>query len=167
MTNLMENRARWAGMVASILSLLLVSACSGETAPTTTPPQASTSSTAPDTTTTVVDTTTTTGVTSTPAAEQTVTVALSPFSEMGPGWTEQVFPYGEGEESLGTSPGGEGLMFGPDYGTQTTDGTWWFLDAAKQRIAHFAADGTYLDQVLMPRISSSTVSTSSTRSLKL
>jgi hypothetical protein len=41
-------------------------------------------------------------------------------------------------------------MFGPDYGTQTADRTWWFLDAAKQRIAHFAADGTYLDQVLMP-----------------
>ena len=151
-TNLMENRVRWAGIVASVLTLLLVSACSGQTAPTTTTPQVSTSSTAPDTTTTVVDTTTTTSVTSTtiPAAEQTVTVALSPFSEMGPGWTEQVFPYGEGEESLGTSPGGEGLMFGPDYGTQTTDGTWWFLDAAKQRIAHFAADGTYLDQVLMP-----------------
>jgi hypothetical protein len=77
-------------------------------------------------------------------------VVLYPFSEMGPGWTEQVFLYGEGETSLGTSPGGEGLMFGPDYGTQTADRTWWFLDAAKQRIAHFAADGTYLDQVMMP-----------------
>ena len=147
-----ENQPRRAGMVASFLTVLLVSACSGQTSPTTTTPQVSTSSMAPDTTTTVVDPTTTTSVTSTtiPATEQTVTVVLSPFSVMGPGWTEQVFPYGEGETTLGTSPGGEGLMFGPDYGTQTTDGTWWFLDAAKQRIAHFAADGTYLDQVTMP-----------------
>lgn len=143
---------RCAGVFGLALTLL-VSACSGETAPTaTTSPIATSSSTPETTTTTDVDTTTTTGVssTTTPATEQTVTVALYPFSEMGPEWTEQVFPYGEGEGSLGTSPGGEGLMFGPDYGTQTSDGTWWFLDAAKQRIAHFAADGTYLDQVLMP-----------------
>lgn len=152
LNSLVENKLRRAGMVASILIVLLVSACSGQTAPTSTIPPVSTSSMAPDTTTTVVDTTTTTSVasTTTPATEQTVTVVLSPFSEMGPGWTEQVFPYGEGEASLGTSPGGEGLMLGPDYGIQTTDGTWWFLDAAKQRIAHFAADGTYLDQVMMP-----------------
>lgn len=69
---------------------------------------------------------------------------------MGPGWTELVFPYGEDEGSLGTSPGGEGLMLGPEYGTQTPHGTWWFLDAANLRIAHFAVDGSYLDQVIMP-----------------
>lgn len=140
-------------MATTFLTVLLVSACSGQTdSPTTTSPT-TTPSTAPvDITTTVVVDTTTTAVTSTttPAAEQTVTVLLHPFSEMGPGWVEQVFPYGEGEESLGTSPGGDGLMFGPDYGTQTADKTWWFLDAAKQRIAHFAEDGSYLDQVMMP-----------------
>lgn len=75
---------------------------------------------------------------------------LSPFSEMEPGWTELVFPYGEGEELLGTSPGGEGLLLGPEYGTQTPDGTWWFLDAANLRIAHFAGDGTFLDAVAVP-----------------
>jgi hypothetical protein len=77
-------------------------------------------------------------------------VLLGPFSEMGPGWVEQVFPYGESEDTLGTSPGGEGLMLGPEYGTQTPDGTWWFLDAASLRVAHFDADGTYLDQVILP-----------------
>jgi hypothetical protein len=70
---------------------------------------------------------------------------------MGPEWSEQLFAYGEGDSGLGTSPGGDGgLMFGPEYGTQTTDGTWWFLDAAKLRIAHFDGNGTYLDQIPMP-----------------
>lgn len=75
---------------------------------------------------------------------------LAPFSEMGPGWAEMVVPYGDNEETLGTSPGGEGLLLGPEYGTQTPDRTWWFLDAAKQRIAHFSEDGQYLDQVMIP-----------------
>jgi hypothetical protein len=137
-------------MFASFFAVVLVCACSGQTAPTSTVASIPTPSTAPETTsTTDVDNTTTTSSTI-PAAEQTVTVALQPFSEMGSEWTEQVFPYGEGEETLGTSLGGEGLMFGPDYGAQTSDGSWWFLDAAKQRIAHFAADGSYIDQVLMP-----------------
>jgi hypothetical protein len=69
---------------------------------------------------------------------------------MAPGWTELVFPYGESQDTLGTSPGGEGLMLGPEYGTQTPDGTWWFLDAASLRVAHFDADGAYLDQVVLP-----------------
>jgi hypothetical protein len=69
---------------------------------------------------------------------------------MGPAWVEQSFPYGETEETLGTAPGGDGLMFGPEYGTQTPDGSWWFLDAAKLRVAHFASDGAYLDQVVLP-----------------
>lgn len=75
---------------------------------------------------------------------------LAPFSEMGPGWVEQVFSYGETEDTLGTSPGGDNLMLGPEYGTQTPDGTWWFLDAANLRVAHFDADGAYLDQVVLP-----------------
>ena len=105
----------------------------------------------PSTTTTDRAPTTTTGApTTSPPAEQTATVLLAPFSDMGPEWTEQIFPYGEGEEFLGTSPGGDNLMLGPEYGTQTPDGTWWFLDAANLRVAHFAADGSYLDQVIMP-----------------
>ena len=106
--------------------------------------------TSADPTTTAPGSTTTVPPTTSVSADQTVTVLLSPFSEMGPEWTEQIFPYGEGEEFLGTSPGGDGLMLGPEYGTQTPDGSWWFLDAASLRIAHFASDGSYLDQVVMP-----------------
>jgi hypothetical protein len=152
--HMMENKPPRVSMIASFLVVLLITACSGEaTSPTTIPPAPTSSVTLAETTTTMVDTTTTTGAPSTtsPAAEQTLAVALYPFSEMGPGWTEQVFPYGEGEGSLGTEPGGEGLMFGPDYGTQSPDASWWFLDAAKKRIAHFGGDGDYLDQVLMPQ----------------
>jgi hypothetical protein len=148
-----ENKRRRTGIFASFLAVVLLCACSPQAGPSWTVPPGSTPSTAPaDTTTTAVDEPTTTGVTSTttPTAEQTLTLALYPFANMGPRWTEQVFPYGETEETLGTSPGGEGLMFGPDYGVQAKDGTWWFLDAAKKRLAHFAADGTYIDQVLMP-----------------
>ena len=57
-------------------------------------------------------------------------------------WQERfVIGYGPGNELLGTSPGGDS---GPD-------GTWWFLDAAKARLAHFDASGRYLDQVRIPR----------------
>jgi hypothetical protein len=122
-------------------------------APTTTAgvsTSAGATTTVADTTTTFPGTTTTIAPTTSSPADQTVTVLLSPFSEMGTAWTEQVFLYGEGEELLGTSPGGDGLMLGPEYGTQTPDGSWWFLDAASLRIAHFAVDGSYLDQVLVP-----------------
>jgi hypothetical protein len=111
---------------------------------------ASPTSTVGPTTTAVAPTTTAVAPTTSPPVEQTATVLLSPFSAMGPEWNEQVFPYDEGEELLGTAPGGDGVMFGPEYGTQTPDGSWWFLDAAKLRVAHFAAEGSYLDQVIMP-----------------
>jgi hypothetical protein len=44
LNNLVENKLRRAGMVASILTVLLVSACSGQTDPTSTIPPVSTSS---------------------------------------------------------------------------------------------------------------------------
>jgi len=69
---------------------------------------------------------------------------------MGGGWSELFLPYGDGEDQLGTSPGGDGLMLGPEYGTQTPDGNFWIMDAAKQRAAVFSADGTYLEQVDFP-----------------
>ncbi len=71
---------------------------------------------------------------------------------MGPGWSEMFFPYGQSEDLLGTSPGGDGgsVDWGPDYGTQAVDGSWWFLDAGKLRFAHFDGNGAYLDQVLVP-----------------
>ena len=59
-------------------------------------------------------------------------------------------PYGDAEDQLGTSPGGDGLLLGPEYGTQTPDGNFWMMDAAKQRAAVFSEDGAYLDQVVFP-----------------
>ena len=141
-------------IVLLIAIVAIVAVCNRDSDPPTT--TGLTSTTAGGTTSAASATTTTPGSTTTVApttsvsADQTMTVLLSPFSEMGPEWTEQIFPYGEGEEFLGTSPGGDGLMLGPDYGTQTPDGSWWFLDAASLRVAHFAADGSYLDQVIMP-----------------
>jgi hypothetical protein len=135
-----------------LLLVTVLTACRGGAEGTTTTAAVLTTTTVSVTTTGPDGSTSTSGpaTSSTSPAEQTVEVLLGPFAEMGPGWTEQVFPYGEGEDTLGTSPGGEGLMFGPEYGTQTPDGTWWFLDAASLRVAHFDGDGAYLDQVVLP-----------------
>jgi hypothetical protein len=120
--------------------MVLLTACSGAAVVTTT------------TSTVTTSTAQTTSTTQAPTADATVAVLFAPYSEMGPTWSELFFPYGEGEESLGTSPGGDGgsVNWGPDYGTQTPDGTWWFLDAARLRIAHFDGDGVYLDQFVVP-----------------
>jgi hypothetical protein len=154
------SRSRLVALIVLVIAIVAIIAVCNQASdpPTTTELTTSTlgvtTSTAanPSTTTTSdpAPTTTTGAPTTSPPAEQTATVLLAPFSDMGPEWTEQVFPYGEGEEFLGTSPGGDGLMLGPEYGTQTPDVSWWFLDAAKLRVAHFGADGTYLDQVIMP-----------------
>ena len=65
-------------------------------------------------------------------------------------WHEKfVIPYGPGKALLGTSPGGDSgtLDIGPEYGAPGPDGTWWFLDYAKGRLAHFDADGAFLEAV--------------------
>jgi hypothetical protein len=133
-----------------LLLLLLAAACSPETATTTTANVTTSGgpATTVEQTTTTSEAPTTTGAL---APDATVTVLLSPFSEMGPEWTETFFPYGDDEEHLGTSIGGEGdLMLGPEYGSQSADGSWWFFDAANLRLAHFAEDSSYLGQVPMP-----------------
>jgi hypothetical protein len=69
-------------------------------------------------------------------------------------WHEEfVIGYGPSKELLGTSPGGDSgsLDIGPEFGAAGPDGTWWFLDPAKQRIAHYDASGRFLDQVKIPR----------------
>lgn len=81
-------------------------------------------------------------------------VVLPAASQMPATWHEVfVIPYGVGPDTLGTSPGGDSgtLDIGPEYGAPAPDGTWWFLDAAKQRLAHFDSDGIYLDAVKIPR----------------
>ena len=71
--------------------------------------------------------------------------------ELAPPWEELfALPYGDGEDRLGTSPGGEGLDWGPSYGTQLPDGTWWFLDTAHFRLAHFDETGSYLGDAPFP-----------------
>lgn len=78
-------------------------------------------------------------------------VQLHAPGQLGPDWAESfALPYGDGEDQLGTSPGGEGLEWGPSYGTQLRDGTWWFLDTAHLRLAHFDDDGEYLGQAAIP-----------------
>jgi hypothetical protein len=65
-------------------------------------------------------------------------------------WQERfVIGYGPGTALLGTAPGGESgsLDIGPEYGAPAPDGSWWFLDAAKARIAHYDSGGHFLDQV--------------------
>ena len=69
-------------------------------------------------------------------------------------WRERfVIGYGRGEALLGTSPGGDSgtLDIGPEYGAPGPDGSWWFLDAAKARLAHFDASGRFVGQVRIPR----------------
>ena len=149
------SRGRLVTLIVLVIAVVaIVVVCNRDSDPPTTTDLPTTTegvtTTAADPTTTTPGSTTTVAPTTSLPADQTVTVLLSPFSAMGPAWSEQIFPYGEGEEFLGTSPGGDGLMLGPEYGTQTPDASWWFLDAASLRIAHFAADGSYLDQVVMP-----------------
>jgi hypothetical protein len=68
-------------------------------------------------------------------------------------WREVfVVPYGSGHEKLGTSRGGEGgaLRFGPESGAPARDGSWWFLDVGKLRLAHYDARGRFLGAVRVP-----------------
>jgi hypothetical protein len=139
--------------VAGALTVLAVAACSPEEGAgttttitsTTAAPSTSTTPTIDATTTTVAATTTTTGL---PVEEWELAVATDVMPE---GWTLAFeIPYGEADEQLGTAPGGENLMLGPDYGAQGPDGTWWILDGAKKRLAHYDENGTYLDAVVLP-----------------
>lgn len=136
-------RIAWGSLLLAVL-LLAVSCSPSEDTASTTPSTMTTMST------TTPPLTTTTPATLTTPPSDVVGVLLDPTGQMGPGWTEQVFPYGESEDTLGTAPGGDGLMLGPEYGVQMADGTWWLMDAAKQRFAHFAEDGSYLGQVEVP-----------------
>jgi hypothetical protein len=78
---------------------------------------------------------------------------IPPVGEMSEAWEEALFvAYGDGEGALGTSPGGDAgsLDLGPEYGAAAGDGTWWFLDAAKLRLAHYTADGEFIDALQVP-----------------
>ncbi len=135
---------------ALVVGFIAIQACSPGTAATTTTPSPTTTTISLGTTTTPTTESTTTSTvapTTTPPSQQTIQVLLQPFSELGPEWVELFLPYGEGEEGLGTAPGGDGLMLGPEYGTQGADGYWWIFDAAKMRVARFRTDGGFVDQI--------------------
>ena len=125
----------------SALVVLLVVACGGGATTTTV-------TTAPSTTSTTSSPSTTT--TALPESTYVLPVAAAAMPNT---WSEVLLiPYGETPDTLGTSLAGdgEGFLLGPDYGAQGPDGTWWFLDGAKQRIAHFGGDGDYIDAVEVP-----------------
>jgi hypothetical protein len=137
-----------------IFSALVLTACGGtsasnsttvplSTASTTLLPTPTTSTTTPATTSVPPD------ITTTSVADEAV-ILLPSASDFGPGWEQILFvPYGAAEDQLGTASGGENLELGPEYGTQASDGSWWFLDAAKRRLAQYSAAGEYLGAVAM------------------
>jgi hypothetical protein len=76
--------------------------------------------------------------------EANVVVPMRPFvNEMGAGWTTIDFPRGSEEGQLGPTTGAE-------HGTQTTDGTWWFVDNANRRFLRFDSSGRYVDDIPIP-----------------
>ena len=133
---------------AAVLALAL-GACGSDEAEETTTTAPPTTTAAPTTTAVTTTTTLETTTTSTPGEPA---LLLPTASDFGPDWTEVLFiPYGEDEGELGTAPGGDmgSLDLGPEYGAQAPDGSWWILDAAKLRLAHYSETGEYLGVVPM------------------
>lgn len=88
----------------------------------------------------------------TPLVSKTITVHTP--SALSSSWSRvSAIGYGTATAKLGTSLGGDGagIQIGPSYGTQVPDKTWWYLDVAKSRLAHYSAVGTYLGQVKVPK----------------
>jgi hypothetical protein len=153
-------KRRRSGILVAVAVGILVQACVDVSS--TPEPTAATDpveSTVPTQTTRPVSSTTSTRSTPTtqtpttttpePPAAEPIDWVLEPATDTTTDTWRLLFTigYGADDELLGTAPGGEGLMLGPDYGAQGPDGTWWFLDGAKNRVAHFDGDGTYLDPV--------------------
>ena len=104
------------------------------------------------------ETSTSTTPTSTPTDGRDMDVdvlVVPPATDAMPAaWQERfVIGYGPGKKLMGTSPGGDSgtLDIGPEFGAPAPDGTWWFLDPAKRRIAHYDASGGFLDHVKIPQ----------------
>lgn len=83
----------------------------------------------------------------------TTSLVLKAPSRLSSSWRRIArIPYGIAAARLGTSPGGDdgSINWGPSYGTQLPDKTWWYADAAKMRLAHYSDAGGYLGQVKLP-----------------
>jgi hypothetical protein len=85
---------------------------------------------------------------------QRLNVVLDAVGTFPREWREVfVVGYGRQPEELGTSRGGERgspTFYGPEYGAPSSDGTWWFLDVGKLRLAHYGTDGRFLGDVDVP-----------------
>lgn len=85
------------------------------------------------------------------STQATKSVTLQPPKPLGSNWRFIAkMTYGTTTNTLSTSPGGEGMNWGPSYGTQVPNKTWWYADAAKLRLAHFSDSGVYLGQAKLP-----------------
>jgi hypothetical protein len=64
-----------------------------------------------------------------------------------------VIPYGDGRKQLGTGleGDGEGLRVGPNHGAQGPDGSWWFIDTHKFRLARYSSKGRFLQELKVPK----------------
>ncbi len=134
-------------ILSALLCVVLAACGPGDAATSTTVATPSTSTTTPPAPTTTVETTTTTTL---PEGVLVLPVALDTMPDT---WVEAFqIPYGDTPDTLGTYLGGdgEGIQIGPDYGAQGPDGSWWFLDTAKFRLAHFSESGEYLGEVVVP-----------------
>ena len=92
--------------------------------------------------------------TASPRTQGVQRLVLPPAVNAMPGTWRETFAvsYGPEVEQLGTSRGGEGgaLRYGPESGAPAPDGSWWFLDVAKQRLAHYSSSGAFLEGVQVP-----------------
>jgi hypothetical protein len=87
------------------------------------------------------------------APQVTRTITVRAPSALNSSWGKvSAIGYGTARARLGTSlvGDGDGIQIGPSYGTQVPDKTWWYLDVAKKRLAHYSATGRYLGQVRVP-----------------
>lgn len=85
--------------------------------------------------------------------QTTLTRTLRTPGALSSKWTRIAkIGYGTASALLGTSVGGDGggIAWGPSYGTQVPDKTWWYADAAKRRLAHYSDSGKYLGRVPIP-----------------
>lgn len=123
-------------MLAISVAVLLVAvtACSGETDPSTPADSTSPPATVPE--------------------RSEIDLVLGPAAPtIGAEWTPLVtLTYGDAEENLGLSDthGGATPGWGPEYLAPAADGTLWVLDVNKHRVARFSNDGRYLGATAIP-----------------
>jgi hypothetical protein len=88
------------------------------------------------------------------AAPQRSIVLRPAVTRMPASWKRAfVIPYGEARTKLGVGleGDGEGLVVGPNYGAQGPDGSWWFLDTHKFRLARYSPKGAFRQQLAIPK----------------